>query len=281
MRSALEKTQPWLEAGLGIALGLVLYLPLGRHDLGEIAWIVASITGVARIGYTIEMRRALEPVRGLTSALGLRDGADERLRKLILLHDRINSPELQVLRDDILADSASRLEPLAHQLTSALLTPAEYYEWLTRMFARAVRGTRVCAVTTMLESEWDESAAEQRYLSENVAAAKRGVTVERLFVVPAARSDQFFHLNVAKAHSNNRNGLLGFFITFEALEALDAELLQTLGEGFVVFGARAALIDIMVPPGQARGQVTVNPDRIARMLRAFEQAKMHSSPVRA
>jgi len=280
VRDRLPRFLPWLELGLAIALGLVLYLPLHRKDLAEIAWIVAAIVGVARIGYTVEMRNELQPMHRLVEALGIRKGSDAQLHELVTLHDQIASPDLQLLRDDVMRRAITSLQPLAHELTSELLPPSHYYEWLVHMLDGVSKGTRVRAVTTMLESEWDDSAPERKFLDANVRAAKRGATVQRLFIIPADRVDEFQQREVARIHSQRKlPKLTGLVLTREALIALDDDLVNRLGEGFIVFGERAALIDVTVPPNQARGQITVSQPRIGALVRAFEQATLHSEPI--
>lgn len=280
MSDRLTRFHPWLELILGLGLGLVLYLPLNRTDLGEVAWVVAAIVSVGRLGHAIDIRQRLAPMQQLVSALGLREESDGELRGLIHLHDKIAAPELQLVRDDILRKTSSALKPLAYDMTSEPLPPSSYYEWLSRMLTAAQKGDAIRAVSTMLESEWDDSPPEARFLRENIAAAKRGVDVERLFVVPEARVSEFRKREVARIHSQARlSRLRGIVVTVEALQLVDHDLLHRLGEGFIAFGMTAALIDVTVPPDQARGRVTVNLARIADLVRSFEQAKIHSTPL--
>ncbi len=280
MKNRLRRVVPWLELLVALGVGLVLYLPLDRKDLAEIAWVTAAIVGVARIAYLADMRHELEPVHDLVVAMGLRSGSDTRLYELTQLHDRISAPELQLLRDDVLSRASASLQPLADDLTSEPLEPSLYYEWLNRMLSHAKQGTRIRAVTTMLESEWDESPPEQHFLKANIDAAKRGVQVERLFIVPEQRLSRFGSTDVARVHAlRGSKRLIGSFITRETLAAVDDELLSRLGAGFIAFGSSAALIDLTVPPDPARGQVTMSVRRLTSLLRAFDQAGLHSTPL--
>lgn len=278
MRGRLPKVLPWLEVAFGAALGLVLYLPLHQGDLAGVCWVLTVIIGIARLGFVVDLRRELNPVHLLVQAFELRDNSDSGLRELIKLYDKISAPELQILRDDFLRKACAELIPMAQEMTSPPLAPSHYYEWLSQMMQEAKRGTVVRAVSTMLESEWDESPSERRYLEENVKATKRGAVIERLFIVPKSRIDDFFAREVASTHSSKQlPRLKGYFITTETLGSIDGDLLKRLGEGFVAFGHSAALIDITVPPDQARGLISVNPTRIGDLVHSFEQAKLHSA----
>jgi len=60
----------------------------------------------------------------------------------------------------------------------------------------------------------------------------------------------------------------------ESLAKSDPQLLKEVGDGFIAFDERVALVDMSTPDGM-RGYVTMNTGEIHRLKRIFEQLRVH------
>jgi hypothetical protein len=75
----------------------------------------------------------------------------------------------------------SQTEKTSHELSTGV-----YYQWLLPALAEAGRGHKIHALSMMMNCEWDDSPVERRFIESNIQAARRGVLIDRIFVMPAA-----------------------------------------------------------------------------------------------
>lgn len=146
------------------------------------------------------------------------------------------------------------------------LPMVEYYE---RLFAclEAARHT-IVAISTMSELEWTDSAIERRFFDLMVEAAKRGVIVRRVFVMPKdLQRKAVASLHAVRAHcwDYGPQMLKGYVITPEELRLRDPRLENTIGDGFISFDDEIVLVDAF-DGQQARGKITRNASDISRLL---------------
>jgi hypothetical protein len=145
------------------------------------------------------------------------------------------------------------------------------------MIERSEPGSQIWAVSMMLESEWNDSPPERRFLKANTEAAERGVQIDRIFVIPEAHIAPALSANVGIRSHLERGGdnLRGSVVKREYLEQHDSLLLKELGDGLIAFDETVALIDSS-SEGEIRGKATMNPSELRRLRRLFDNLKVHS-----
>jgi hypothetical protein len=268
----------WIEAGLALVLGLALFL-LNKKDLAQVTWVIGAFQSFGRLAYAKTLASELEPVRKLAEVVDLSASSEvDEIRNLVRLYTNITEPEFANVKELVVQDAIKRLRKLAYEKTSDDLASGEYYAWLLPKIDALGRGDEIWAVSMMLDSEWDDSVSEQRFLDANINAARRGVTVNRIFVVPEAIIPELAANKGIRAHLARVRGvgLNGFIVRREFLQQRDPRLLQQLGEGLIAFGARVAVIDATSPEGLIRGRVTMNSTEIAVLRRMFDALRSHA-----
>ncbi|MFO0936225.1 MAG: hypothetical protein U0798_06895 [Gemmataceae bacterium] len=166
---------------------------------------------------------------------------------------------------------------MAQEKKSDPLTTGDYYTWLLRILEDLKPGSSIWAISMMLECEWDGSVAEERFLELNIQAAKSGVHVKRIFIVKAAQKTNFANNPGVVAHLQNYDlkFLNAMVIEYETLAKLDPNLLKKVGDGFLAFDERVALIDEVAPEGGLRGSVVMMPSEILQLKRIFDSLNIH------
>jgi prolyl-tRNA editing enzyme YbaK/EbsC (Cys-tRNA(Pro) deacylase) len=81
------------------------------------------------------------------------------------------------------------LKPFRYSVASALrgeilLTPGQYYSCLEQEIRRARSGTIILAVSSTSSQVWATDRDQQSYFNRNIDAARKGVVIRRLFVIP-------------------------------------------------------------------------------------------------
>jgi hypothetical protein len=132
----------------------------------------------------------------------------------------------------------------------------------------------------MMTCEWDDSAPEQRFVEANLAVATRA-KIDRIFVMPldqvvAARDNPTIRPHFSDEQPEN---LRGFFVDADRLHHADRRLAERLGDGFIAFDDRVALIDLHSTDGSARGKVTMRSGDLRRIDRTFSELLVHSRPL--
>ena len=188
----------------------------------------------------------------------------------------ITEPEFADIKNKIVRNASSELERLASRKRSNLLDTGEYYSWLWEIFEQNKgRHVKIRAISTMLDSEWDnKSPQETRFIRENTEAAKRGCTVERIFIMKRellAKALQNDHIKLHMVEA--RSGLNGFVVMREDLERADPKLLSRIKDGFLGFDERVILIDDYAKDGSARGAVVMHPSEISELLDDFNKLR--------
>lgn len=267
---------PWIEAVVSIVVGLIL-LAIDKQDLAELTWIIGVALSFTRYAFEKRLEEELQPVHKLAQVVDLqRDLSITQLQVLIKAYLDITEVEFKQVKDSFVAEAIENLQKLMQQKTSNVLATGDYYNWLLPFIEAAPRGSKIWAVSMMMDVEWDDSPPEQNFIRLNLEAAKRGVFVERVFVVKKNDIPQLLSIPPIKAQYDNASEFLRpLVVEREYLEAHDPQLLKQLGDGLMAFDTRVALIDISSPEG-IRGYVTMNQGEINRFRRLFDNLKIHA-----
>lgn len=270
---------PWLETVLTAGVGLLLYFPLENPDLGTITWSVGALITVAQLKSESATGKQLAPVRRLAESMDLTQSTDvEQLRNLYQTYLKITEPEFAPLKSGVIQEAAEALAVLANDKISKPLSSGEYYSWLLPMVDSARPGAEIHALSLMMAAEWDDSPSERRFIEASKKAAARGVRVSRIFVTQEATMRASLANEAIKLHLSDEQpeNIRGYFVDIDWLTSNDPNLRARLGEGFISFDERVALIDLFSPTGQARGQVNMNPSDLARLTTLYSQLEVHS-----
>ncbi|MBU1895401.1 SDR family oxidoreductase [Patescibacteria group bacterium] len=142
---------------------------------------------------------------------------------------------------------------------------------------RANKNDEIWAPSILFEGEWDgdEPIIFQR---DQLAAAKRGAQINRVFVIPP-RLKKIFNKNhpVVQFHHKHPN-IHGYQIDRNDLEKLDPELLKKLGDGWTALNNEILIFD---NPGNTgpRGTLVTGVAKIAALRGYFEKLLKLASPL--
>jgi hypothetical protein len=270
---------PWAEALATFLAGIILYFPLDNQDLAKITWAIGAILAVSRLAYERKLAKELEPVLKLTEITDLtQECSVDELRNLQRVYLTITEPEFRPVKDLIVADSLDALMKLANDKISEPLAAGEFYGWLLPMIDKASSGSKIRALSVMMQTEWDDSPTERRFLESSISAARRGVLIDRVFVIDEGSAPDALKSPAIRAHAQEEEpaNFRGHLVDRNYLQRQDANLYTRLGDGFIAFDERVALVDIASPDGLARGKVVMGSAELGRLLRLHEQLLLHS-----
>jgi hypothetical protein len=260
---------------VGLPLSLILYA-LGLTPVAELTAVLGPALSGSR--YLLERRIAAEmaAVHSLAAIIDLEANVQVReLQEMCRVYLEVTEDEFRPVKKQLLLETIERLRRLALQKKSDELSTGEYYNWLLPMIDTAAPGSTIWAVSMMLETEWNDSPYEDKFLALNMAAAKRGVHIERVFVVDHANLQRLATNKGIAAHLKNASALLTPLVVFrDDLAKADPTLVRDLGDGFIAFDDRCALVDMSSPEGM-RGYVTLSPGDLQRLKRKFERLCVH------
>ncbi|MBC8274585.1 MAG: hypothetical protein H8E40_06430 [Chloroflexi bacterium] len=270
---------PWIEPAVSVVVGVILYFPLNRPDLAEITWIAGFLLAFGSLATTMRLREEFSAVRKLSEILDISEKCNvAEIGDILRLYVMVNEEELRPLREDVIASTISRLRKLAHDKVSEAIEGSEYYMWLIDTMRKSRKGVHVYAVSVMLESTWVGVPSEKTLLEANVEAAKRGVSVERVFISSRNRlRDRRNREAILRHIEHARYGLTAYVVWYEDIEARDPELLRKVGQGFILFGDRVMLVDTCVPPEGASGYVSMDPHDLKSYRSMFEQLRIQAT----
>ncbi len=262
-------------------VGILLYFPLNNPELAKLTWAVGLLYMVSNLKQAKMLHDELEPVHTLCKMLGFKDKCEvEEISEILEYYLKIDSDRLGPLRSAVVKECRCELRRLAVERASQAICDTQYYDWLMRMLRLCKKGDRVLAVSTMDESAWTDVLPEQRYLQQNIEAAKRGVHVDRIFITTQERLAKVPIANVLGKYVRNRN-MRAYIVLNEVLSAQDSHLLSEVGPGFILFNSEIVMIDSSVPPGSAAGKVSMNDDTLQKYADLFKSLLIHAELVDA
>lgn len=267
-----------LDVVVGAASTLILYFPLANPGLAETIGVVTMLLGASKVAVFSYIEDRLEPVTKMTEVMDLTQSLTvSDLQDLSRVYVSIVEHEFRKVKESVVSEAHQKLKKLAQQKKSDELSTAEYYAWLLSILSEVRKGEEVRAISVMNPAEWDDSPAETRFFSENLAAVARGVIIQRIFVMPRARLAEALELPPVKSHMRGANaGLRGYFVDLDYLRQKEPHLLAQIGCGFIEIGARVALVDLFADTGQVRGQVTMDRSELRNLMRIFDKLQFYS-----
>ncbi len=271
--------ETFAELSITISLGLVLYFPLQKKDLGEISWLVGALLLLNRIVLFSNIKNTLSPLDKIKEQIDLGTSCNiDKINQLIKLYTSNTAQEFHEIKNNIITESISKLHQINNEKKSDLLPSGEYYSWLLSKLDSLKKGDCVTAISTMNQLEWDESPTEKKFFESNISAAKRGVAIERIFIMDKSILEEALNNKMINAHTKETTpNLNGYFIDKQYLIKQDPELLKKAGDGNIQFNDQVVLIDLFKEDGEARGVVSMEPGELNNRSNIFRQLKVHSS----
>jgi hypothetical protein len=270
--------RPFSELIISAAIGLIIFGIDRSASESLLTLTFGLVLSVSRQAFSATISRKLIPLSRLTEWLDINRRAKlPKFHDIIQIYMEILEPDFLWLKEMIIAETAAHLQQLATQKRSRELATGEYYRWLYSMLEQERQGGEIWAVSTMNTLEWDQSATEQKFVEQNKAAVERGVALRRAFIVRRADESKLQSNPSVAWQLEKTRGLEAHIVIREELERNDAVLLRQIGDGFIAFNRRAAMIDVFSNDGSARGYVSMNEQEIATLRFRFEQLLTHGS----
>lgn len=272
-----------IELIVSIIVGIIFYFPpLSKPDIGIIVWIIGTLLVLNRIvsNYLVQdnFKKTENKIKQISKIIDIEDKIKvEEISKILEIYLKITEPEFTSVKDKYISETINKLNRLNFDKHSEELPTSEYYSWLLPILDKIDKGDSIKAISFMFEPEWDESPVEKKFIKGNLVGAKKGAIVERIFIM---KKDFLNHALQNKAVFNHtaeqrkKTKLIGYFVDKEKLAKEEPKLLASVGDGFIIFNDRVALIDRFDIAGNGiRGVVTMNPSEINDMLRSFQLLK--------
>jgi hypothetical protein len=251
-----------------------------KPELGFITWAVGLLLGLNQIRTDVKTEKGFERVNRLAEIVDISSNTDiEQLKLLVDAYSRIPEPEFQTVKDNVVTLARDELLRLARDKSSGELSTGTYYRWLLPMIGDAPSGSTIKALSLMLQCEWDESQAEESFIEANIQAARRGVIISRIFVMPRTLLREACENPAVRSHLKEVEpaNLRGYFVDLDWLQQHDEPLASKLGDGFIAFDQQeVALIDLHSVSGSIRGLVTKLPAELAKIRIVHEELAIHA-----
>lgn len=270
---------PLIEVVIALVFGLIFYFILKNQTLAELTWILGPALSISRNAFENHMEDKFDMLSKLTNYVDFRSNVKKEFEEMVDLYTQITEADFSEIKEDIIKESKNKLSKLAHDKRSDELNTGEYFKWLFKFLSDTKRGARIWAISMNLEIEWNKSQEEDTFLELNLEAAKRKVTVERIFVIKE-KSVQELMNNIYIKSQLDATGeyFIPLFVTKEHLEEVDKKLLDSLGQGIIAVDRQVVLIDIASEDG-FRGVVTMNPIEIDTWVKRYEQLRVYASDI--
>ena len=277
-----------IEIVVYIVIGLYFYGSPSKLDVGIIVWFVGISLVINRNITNHFDKESYERIEERIDRIGrVIDIENETNLDLVSkVRDsylNITEPEFNKVKNEILNRTLTKLDKLKIEKCSDELPTSEYYGWLLPILGNVQKHDSIKAVSCMFKAEWDDSTPERRFIQGNLDAAKKGVTVERIFVMGYSILSEALKIDAVNKHTKEQKNLTklnGFFVDKEKLDGNDEyELLKSIGDGFIIFkfnNSTVAVIEFSEGTN-VRGIVTMNENIIRDLEESFGRLKMISS----
>lgn len=252
-------------------------------SIGNLSEKVASHGASVTNGIKETETRISNDISKLSSRIGLTEIGE--------LYDAIDE-EFSQDKSKIIRSTHDQLRDLKDSEESAPLAKAAFYKWIHENLSRLEPGDSLFAVSLMKDAEWEDNAAERRFLRQNITIAEHGVIVDRIFVADSVIWEDATHQEslgdelainagrVVRRHfaSKEPQNLRGYHADASSIKASDPALMERIGDGFIMLrfartGDRVALLDDYTDPAIAAGKVTKSVRKLDELETAFAELR--------
>lgn len=213
-------------------------------------------------------------------------------KEMVILHDemkqisyttmildksiRITESDLIDYKYKILKSAADELNTIYTFKKSKFLETDFYYDMLFTYLKDAIekpKGRKIWAVSLMLSIEWDDSEWERQFLELNLEAVKKGVFLERVFIVKKAELNNLLNIHAILKQFELSKTNHNMTLRVAKMEDLErTRLLKEVGCGFIAFDDSKIMIDVLDEKSNLmRGYLDVNSEVIEEKKKVFNR----------
>ncbi len=273
--AVVEKLAPWTQAVLTLIIVLYLYLD-NQAVLAETVGIIGSFLTLGYLALSVLVDREVKKVSVLMDLPSPDDIVE--IKNVIRAYNEVGQSKFAPYKSQAIHECTDYLHRLSNMKMIELKT-GDYYVKLREMLQKAPPDEKIRAVSTVSEDAWT-SLRQMDYLEECIAAAKREVVIERIFVTTDERLKNRDFQEVLSKHKEN---MVGRVALDKHLQEADSRLVGQCGDGFVIFGSRAVMIDSWKKdekqgghPYEGSGILSENPMHISDYALRYKRLRFNS-----
>lgn len=158
-----------------------------------------------------------------------------------------------------------------------LLGVGEFYRAITAYLKSLNKQSYMWCASTMLEDEWTEEPLEMQFRVNNLDAANRGATLERIFIFSKNKIKDFRENKTLKIYM--QSNIKTMFVDYDEIKAKEPELLKIVGDGWDGIGKETLIVDL--PSGsEKRGYININKNDVNKAYECFERLKTYAKDLK-
>ncbi len=210
----------------------------------------------------------------------------ESIKKIKKLYDETDKPFQIAGRDSIISDTYNSLFFLSkYNLTPDQLKKDDFYYLLHKIISPTQPNEDIKALSVMLKSEWDDSDDEKEFWRDNQEAVRRGVLLERIFIVDKDKSHRLKTIPQIKNHvelEESFDNIHSYVVERENLQRNAPHLLERAGNGFILINANPDPILFLdnKTEYEQRAKPVLDINEISKTIKLFNELKNHAMPLR-
>jgi len=215
--------------------------------------------------------------------------SESLIRRLIEQYYKTNKSFQIEKRDSIVEDAINSLIFFSEYNYTTKLDQASFYELCHKILASTRKGASISAISLMLKCEWDNSEDEMKFWNDNKDAARRGVDLERIFIVSKNEAHRLKSNHQVKNHIDLEEKLgvsscfRSYIVEKELLLNKYPWLLERVGKGFIFINSqqdKIALLDEIPESGQRAKPIT-DPNQLNELSLTFNELKKIATPLKS
>lgn len=266
--------EPILTIVLSIAF---FFLFKDNNTISAVTLVVGSYLSINGIVYAFESRKRLELINEVGNSLDQIITPQFReisnTSKILELYRQITDPDLIVYRDLLIENLLKNLEDLSRGKLH--IEGDECLSWIQKCFQNSKK--TIHGVSTLTHQEWVKDERERRLYLENVNAKKRGVSVNRIFVVTKDLLNNYQYRITLLEHIKDFENV---YIVYMHSINEDDILLKNAHHGFLLIDHEFGFIDDHYP-GKTTGTIIKEKGYCAIYYRYFETLFSLSKPIKS
>lgn len=201
--------------------------------------------------------------------LGLPDEVADDIFLLLTRHKYTTGSNLVVDGGYLSVDEQSRSEDLEN---------ARFYRFIEKFLNECQKGDKIWAVSMLMPNEWNDEPQERKFRQDNIAAAVRGVDVERIFVFDFANNTELKTNKPLQRYLLNKN-VNSLAVDLSVLQNENPKLLTQIDNGFFALNDDKIFVDYFADNGKSRGYITFNKEIVKNYRTAYEELRSYAKPI--
>lgn len=211
---------------------------------------------------------------------------DEQLQHFIYLFEQLERPSDISKKNEIIDLAIFKLFMLNkfdYHTCKKELSEEEFYKCCQIILNTTYSGGEIKALSLMLQCEWTNTLEEQEFWQANIDAVKRGVLLERIFIVKKSEAHRLKNTPQILNHvKRNETFLKPYIVEEETLKAKNPNLLSDAANGFILIKDskfKIALLDCDSNK-DGRGIPCVDENKLYELEELFNDIKKYAQPLK-